>query len=193
MRIAIDGDQVLFDFDGAWRKIAEDVLGRPMPPPKRSYHLIARYSLTMSEYHEVWAGFNAIGMWRRCPAIPQSMETVRMWRDHGCEVVVVSALDACFHADRRSCMDALGLEDVPLITVGGGGSKYPALKSLQPALYVDDLWRHCREALEAGVQTVYRIHGGHDGDGAKIAGVMEVDSLEEVRHDRFDRVFAAAR
>ncbi len=31
MRIAIDADQVLFDFDGAWRTTAETVLNRNCP------------------------------------------------------------------------------------------------------------------------------------------------------------------
>ena len=43
MRIAIDADQVLFDFDGAWRMTAETVLNWELPKRNESYHLMARY------------------------------------------------------------------------------------------------------------------------------------------------------
>ena len=122
MRIAIDADQVLFDFDGAWRTTAVDTPARKL---------------------------------------------------------------------RQQAMDDLGLRRASLVAVGSKGGKYHALKGLRPVFFADDLWKHCQEAIDAGVPHVVRVSGGHDGDGAKIAGVMEVDSLEEVRHDRFDRVFAA--
>jgi uncharacterized protein YozE (UPF0346 family) len=59
-RIAIDADQVLFDFDGAWRTTAETVLNRELPQRNESYHLMARYSLSMAEYHQCWAMFHAL-------------------------------------------------------------------------------------------------------------------------------------
>ena len=41
LRIAIDADQVLFDFDGAWRTTAETVLNRELSKRNESYHLRA--------------------------------------------------------------------------------------------------------------------------------------------------------
>ncbi|MBU2846699.1 hypothetical protein HF923_12945 [Acidithiobacillus ferriphilus] len=107
MRIAIDADQVLFDFDAAWRMTAGQVLGRPMPKPAPTYHLMVRYGLTTSEYHKVWAGFEVMGMWARCPIIPEALDRVRMWLDMGHKVFVASTVDAHVREQREAALDRM--------------------------------------------------------------------------------------
>lgn len=60
-----------------------------------------------------------------------------------------------------------------------------------------DLWKHCREAIDAGVPHVVRVYGGHDGDGDPVPGVRVVDSIGDLARgfcgERFDRKAANAR
>ncbi|EGQ61232.1 hypothetical protein GGI1_05311 [Acidithiobacillus sp. GGI-221] len=193
MRIAIDADQVLFDFDGAWRTTAETVLNRELPKRNESYHLMARYSLSMAEYHKCWAMFHALEMWRHCPVIPDALDAVHGWLDMGNEVFVISAVDTPARKLRQQAMDDLGLRRACLMAVGSKGSKYHALKGLRPGFFADDLWKHCREAIDAGVPHVVRVSGGHDGDGDPVPGVRVVDSIGGFCGERFDRKVANAR
>lgn len=180
VRLAVDGDQVLFDFDTAWRSTAENLLGRPLQPCGQSYHLMARYHLSMSEYHRCWAEFHRRKIWRDCPVFPKALATVRGWLDAGHEVFVVSAVDVEARKLRQQALDDLGLQRVCLVGVGSKGSKYQTLKILKPDLFADDLWKHCREAVDAGVPQVVRVSGGHDGDGDPVPGVPVVQGIEEI-------------
>ena len=193
MRIAIDANQVLFDFDGAWRTTAETVLNRELPRKNGSYHLMSRYGLSVAEYHRCWAKFHALEKWRHCPAIPDAVDAVRGWLDMGHEVFVITAVDTPARKLRQQAMDDLGLSRVCLMAVGSKGGKYHALKGLRPGFFADDLWKHCQEAIDAGVSHVVRVSGGHDGDGDLIPGVRVVDSIGGFYGERFDRKVANAR
>lgn len=77
MQFALDADGVIFDFDGAWHTVAQDVLDRPLPLVRLfDYALSARYALTNKEYNKVWAAFNALGIWERMPLQPQGLVKV---------------------------------------------------------------------------------------------------------------------
>ena len=138
LRIAIDADQVLFDFDGAWRTTAETVLNRELPKRNESYHLMARYSLSMAEYHKCWAVFHALEMWRHCPVIPDALDAVHGWLDMGHEVFVISAVDTPARKLRQQAMDDLGLRRACLMAVGSKGSKYHALNQRRSRLCAVD-------------------------------------------------------
>ena len=68
---------------------------------------MVRYGLTTSEYHKVWAGFEVMGMWARCPVIPEALDRVRMWLAMGHERFVVSAVDARVREQREQREAAL--------------------------------------------------------------------------------------
>ena len=78
---------------------------------------------------------------------------------------------------REATLEPHGLKKVPLIAMCNLGSKYQALKRLQPGFYADDLWKHCREARDAGIEKVFRMHGGHDGGGSPIPDVPALENL----------------
>lgn len=115
------------------------------------------------------------------------------WLDMGNEVFVISAVDTPARKLRQQAMDDLVLRRACLMAVGSKGSKYHALKGLKPAFFADDLWKHCREAIYAGVPHVVRVSGGHDGDGVPVPGVRVVDSIGGFCGERFDRKVANAR
>ena len=90
-------------------------------------------------------------------------------------------------------MDDLGLSRVCLMAVGSKGGKYHVLEGLRPGFFADDLWKHCQEAIDAGVPHVVLVSGEHDGDGDLIPGVRVVDSIGGFYGERFDRKVANAR
>jgi len=180
MRIAIDADQVLFDFLSTWHAVAENTLNRELVERNQSYHLIARYGLSMAEYHRCWAMFNRWDVWKDCPVIPDALEAVNAWLEADHEVFVISAVDVEARKARQRALDKLGLRQVRLMGVGFGGSKFDPLRILKPEIFADDLWVHCREAVDAGVPRVVRIRANHDGGGDPVPGVPVLESVGEI-------------
>lgn len=92
MKIALDADGVLFDFQTSWRLCAERMLGRTLPLCGQHYDLGQRYGLTKAEVHKVWAVWNATSGWVRVQPIESGIEAAQMALDFGHEVFVVSRL-----------------------------------------------------------------------------------------------------
>jgi hypothetical protein len=158
MKIAFDADGVLFDFQTSWRLCAERVLGRALPLCGQHYDLGQRYGLQKAEVHKVWAVWNATGEWRRVHPIESGIEATQMALDFGHEVFVVSRLPNTQAAEqRRMALDRWGLMRAKLVPVYGT-SKYEALRELRPHFYADDCAIHCREARDAMVPEIVRIH-----------------------------------
>ena len=55
MKIALDADGVLFDFDKSWRLCAERVLSKLLFVANPCYDLGQRYGLRKADVHKVWA------------------------------------------------------------------------------------------------------------------------------------------
>jgi len=158
MKIALDADGVLFDFQTSWRLCgAERVLDRALPLCGQHYDLGQRYGLTKAEVHKVWATWNATSAWLRVHPIESGMQAARMALDFGHEVYIVTCLPNTQAAEeRRRALDRQGLQRAALIPVFGN-SKREALKNLRPHFYADDCAIHCREARDAMVPEIVRI------------------------------------
>ncbi|MBU2760280.1 hypothetical protein [Acidithiobacillus sulfurivorans] len=180
MRIAIDADQVLFDFLSTWHTFAENTLKRELVERNQSYHLIARYGLSMAEFVRCCTMFDLRDAWKDCPVIPEALEAVQAWLEADHEVFVISAVSVKARKSRQKVLDKLGLRQVRLMGVGFGGSKFDPLRILKPEIFADDLWAHCREAVDAGVPRVARIRGNHDGGGGPVPGVPVLENIGEL-------------
>ncbi|MDD2750981.1 MAG: hypothetical protein PHX24_12955 [Acidithiobacillus sp.] len=180
MRIAIDADQVLFDLVSPWHTLAENTLNRKLVEKNQRYNLMDRFGISREEYYRCWAAFNRWDLWKQCPVIPEALEAVNTWLKAGHEVFVISAVDVDARRSRQKALDNLGLRQVRLMGVGFGGSKYYPLRILEPDFFADDLWAHCREAVDAGVPNVVRIAGGHDGGGDPVPGVSVLENIGEI-------------
>lgn len=158
VKIALDADGVLFDFQTSWRLCAEGVLGRALPLCGQHYDLGQRYGLKNAEVHKVWAVWNTTSGWLRAQPIESGMRAAHMALDLGHEVYVVTCLPNIRAAEeRRRALDRWGLDKAALIPVYGA-SKLNALKTLRPHFYADDRAIHCREARDAMVPEIVRIH-----------------------------------
>lgn len=157
MKIALDADGVLFDFDRSWRGCAERVLGRTLPLCGQHYDLGQRYGLTKAQVHKIWVVWNVTRGWLRVQPIESGIRAAQMALDFGHEVYVVTKLPSSEAAEqRRTALDRWGLEKAVLIPVFGD-SKREALKHLRPHFYADDCAIHCREARDAMVPEIVRI------------------------------------
>jgi hypothetical protein len=175
MKIALDADGVLFDFDKSWRMCAERVLSRTLPIVTSQYDLAARYGLTKAEVHKVWAVWNDTSGWYRVHPLESGIGAARMALDLGHEVFVVSRLPSEQAAkERRFALDRWGLDRASLIPVFGA-SKRQALMDLRPHFYADDCAVHCLEARDALVPEIVRIRAW--GPEALPDGICEFPDL----------------
>jgi hypothetical protein len=159
MKIALDADGVLFDFQKSWRICAERVLRKKISEVYDAYDLGIRYGLSKADVHKVWTVWNGTAGWRRVMPIVPAIEVVLMALDFGHEITVVSCLPSTQAAqERRESLDRWGLKKAQLIPVYDG-SKKPILQKLRPHFYADDLAFHCLEARDAMVPEIVRIRG----------------------------------
>lgn len=178
MKIALDADGVLFDFVESWRLCAQLVLGRDLPTLTPSYDLESRFGLQKGEVHKVWSVWNTTHGWRRVVPIVPAIEATFAALDMGHEVFVVSRLPSSQAAqERRDSLDRWGLQKATLIPVFGE-SKKAALQELRPHFFADDCAVHCREARDALVPEIARIHAW--GPEPLPDGVQEFFDLRSV-------------
>lgn len=185
MQFALDADGVIFDFDGAWHTVAQDVLDRPLPLVRLfDYALSARYALTNKEYNKVWAAFNALGIWERMPLQPGAVETIQMLLDMGHGVHVITSIPDHAIPYRERQLEKLFGQAVVLHPAQCGDDEKPEksvfLRAIRPMFYADDLWAYCGEACQCFVPYVARIDDGtHGGDGKPVDGVHVHDCLKD--------------
>jgi len=182
-KIAISANEALFDFDSTWKTVAEEYLERELQIKSHHYNLMARYQMTDAEYHSCWQIFNERDAWRDCSVFPEALEQVLQWQREGHALTVISTDNQHPHELRRAAMDALGLDNITLITVGARGSKFKILKTIKPKVYVDEIWKHCREAVDAGVPHVFRVAGGHDGGEGAMQDIQVIRNIREIEND----------
>ena len=92
LRIAIDSDGILSDFNGHWASVAERVLKRAVIPCNRDYHLKTRFNLSKDEYNAVWERFNHAVEWGNVPLYAHASELVYALEDMGAQVYVVTSI-----------------------------------------------------------------------------------------------------
>ena len=195
MKIALDADGVLFDFDRSWRMCAERVLCRTLPIVTFQYDLATRYGLTKAEVHKVWTVWNDTSGWYRMHPLESGIGAARMALDLGHEVFVVSRLPSERAAqERRFALDRWGLDKAALIPVFGV-SKKQALMDLRPHFYADDCAVHCLEARDAMVPEIVRIHawGLHPAKGPEALpdGICEFPDLSTAMRAFFQKLASA--
>lgn len=185
MRIATDVDQVLLDFVEGWRRTAEDVLELPVTERSREFSLYRRMGLTSEEGNRVWDVFHA-SRWGTLPVFRESLEVLREVAGRGYAIHAVTSVPHHALLARRAQLAGLlpGIlvhqaETLHHCGANGCRTKEAILRELDVAFYADDRWPHCAEAVAAGVPAVFRVEGGHDGNGAPTPGVPEVPSLAE--------------
>lgn len=181
MHITCDLDGVVFDFENAWVRCAQQVLGKSLTRHSQRYDLHHAYAISGQQKEKVWAAFHLSGCWRTVPALPNARETLIMMQDLGHRLSFVSQLTVQdpelrrqIEDDRQASLERLGLRgDMVFVE----GEKYHALTHLRPHFYADDRWPCCLDARHAHVPFIAHIQSQHDGDGTQVDGVQSYPDL----------------
>jgi hypothetical protein len=184
--IATDVDQVVVDFVRGWECCASRVLGREVRSLNREFPLNRRFRLPVEEANRVWEVFNTEEVWGNLPLYPDSVWALRRLQETGAEIHAVTSvppkfLEARGESLRKSLPGILvhGAESLDPSKRNGFPSKEYLLWEIGPLFYADDRYPHCQEAVSAKVPHVYRVDGGHDGDGVRVPDVPVAYSLRE--------------
>lgn len=90
--IALGADGVLFDFESAWRKCAENILRRDIPKVSDHRDLARRFALQPGESNRVWANFHK-KTWGNIEAYSYAEDMLYELKRLGCEIAVVTAVE----------------------------------------------------------------------------------------------------
>jgi len=154
MKIALDIDGVLLDFDTHWRTFAIAHLERELPKLNSDYDLGTRYGVTKKESDSVWAAFYDQEKWASILPYPCALESVPRLHDSHHDLFCVTAAPEDVETQRRISLQALELED-KLIEFTGyhheGNTKHEALSRHQPDVFVDDQLINLLHAQESGI------------------------------------------
>lgn len=187
--IAIDGDQVIFDFAEHWRCTAERVLDRSVFQQEPVFSLSRRFGLTHQDTAKVWDRFHQDGEWGRVPLLPQALSAVQTLLRQGWGVWVVSSVPDAGLAARRKQLSAavpgavfFQAESLDPRYPNGAPTKESILRYPGVQFFADDRWPHVAEAVRASVPMVCRIVGGHDGNGSPVADIEEYPDLPTALH-----------
>lgn len=179
MRIALDVDGVLLDFEGSWRAVAERVLGQPLVQVAPDYQLMPRYGLSRSQCARVWHAFVTQKTWERLTPLKDHIAVAqRLSQQH--ELHLVTAIPATLALARRRNLLDLGLRDFTLHCVGLKGHKAATLSAIAPDLYVDDRLRHLAEGRTAGVPRLGWLDHGDTQDLAPWRDLVRGNDLHDL-------------
>ena len=154
MKIVLDADGVLLDYNERMARIYEKALGRTLSVVKESHHFTTMYGVTFTpeDKKAVFALFDTEG-WTNMPAIKGSVEATQALHNAGHELVCLSSMPAQFVEARTSNFKTLG---IPLERVIGSGRddqdtnpKAAHLIELQPDIFVDDQLRNFKDVPDS--------------------------------------------
>lgn len=193
MRIlAFDADQVLLDFCGHWQKCAEEVLEREVHELSQEFSLNRKFGLEQKDANKVWLVFNTPERWGSIPLLDGVDDMLDGLLGFRCQIHVITSVPNIavkarldFFADRFPGISVHQAESLDKSKLNGAPTKFQWLRMIAPEFYADDRWQHCREAVDAGVPSVFRVHGGHHGDGAPLHGIPVVNTVQEALSEHF--------
>lgn len=154
MKIVLDADGVLLDYNEKMARVYEKALGKTLCVVKESHHFTTMYGVvfTPEDKKIVFALFDTEG-WTNMPAIKGSVKATQALHDAGHELVCLSSMPAQFVEARTSNFKSLG---IPLEKVIGSGRddqktnpKAVHLIELQPDIFVDDQLRNFKDVPDS--------------------------------------------
>lgn len=155
MKIILDADGVLLDYNEQMAKICELVYGRKFPKVAHAHHFKNAYGLelTKDELKRVYAYFDVQG-WTSMPALPKTIEATQLLHSMGHQLVCLSSMPPRFVEDRKNNFKLLGM---PIDEVIGSdrdeklshiNPKAQHLIELAPDIFVDDQLRNFQDVPE---------------------------------------------
>jgi hypothetical protein len=183
--IAVDADNVFFDFNSPWEAVVRRVTGRPLDITPGIWALEGKYNLTQDELAECWRQFNEGEEWGRMEAFPGAADWMNAALDAGIRVAVVTSINPAFIDLRREAYRKAGVDPARLAIhcAGAESSKLDIFRKIKPLLHIDDHGKHLGEAMEAGVP-VRVLHQGFLLDCQD--ATHTVDALASLQLDQLD-------
>lgn len=141
--IVTDIDGVIFDFDGGYRMVAEDILDRPITKVSNSYNLRTRYALTYEESDKVWKSMDTHqNGWSNLPLLPGADEAIFQLKEMGFSIHSVTGIDEKLKKARLENLERHGISFESLECVGfGHSSKLEPIRKIAPLMYFEDRLR----------------------------------------------------
>lgn len=147
MKIVLDADGVLLNYNQRMAQVYEMALGKSLSIVKESHHFTNMYGVNMTkeERSAVFALFDTHG-WSSMPAIEGAIEATQALHNAGCELLCLSSMPPKFVQARAQNLKNLG---IPVKEVIGSGRddrdvnpKAAHLITIQPDIFVDDQLRN---------------------------------------------------
>lgn len=138
--VVCDVDQVLLDFDDAWRNCAVEVLCRPLAKVCDTWDMSTRYGLSKELVRQVWDCFHRDGWWGRIEPYPYAFELIHALRDMGCDIWAVTNVDPQFRQERALTLGGL-VPEKHILMLGAKASpaiRVKALQDLHALAFLDD-------------------------------------------------------
>src|ERR1017187_10610181 len=109
-RVALDADGVLVSFLGGFEHAIERALGEQRTRQSLVWSLQQAYELSDDEYALTWEKFDSEHIYQFLPEMPGALEAVKLLKEHGFDVHVVSAIFPKYLEDRTANLIALGFD-----------------------------------------------------------------------------------
>ena len=141
--IACDVDGVLLDFDGGFRAVGQEVLGRPLVRQNNAYLMHERYDLSKQDSNRIWDEMERHPLgWSGLPMFEGAGHVLDRFRAQGFEVHLVTAIPSHVSELRLKNLKKYDLPYDGFVPVGLHGSKLVHLLRLDPLMFIDDRLSH---------------------------------------------------
>lgn len=166
MKIVLDADGVLLDYNAQMAKIYQKTLNRQLKFIKHSHHFKNMYGVEFlpEEKKAIYKLFDTEG-WNSMPAIDGAVEATQALHKAGHTLICLSSMPEQFVEARSENFKSLGIPFERVIGSGRDESdmnpKSYHITSLQPDIFVDDQLRNFKDVPDS-ICKVWIDNGFHD-------------------------------
>lgn len=182
IRVALDGDNVAFDFDNHWRMVGSRVLGRDLRKVSEDYHLKRRYGLNEKEHQKVWKSFNHEVHWGSVPLFDYAQKLIYSLEDAGAEVFMVTSIQERFYQARVESLSGLvpGKRVIAVDTVNAAEKKKAVMKALKISAMLEDNSENANKISEVAVSVL--LNQGYEDMPSVLDGVKVIEDPMDYVH-----------
>ena len=163
MKIALDIDGVLLDFDTHWREFAATYLQRDIVKLNDDYYLESRYGIVKADSDAIWAAFFEQEKWASIEPYQCALEAIEVLHKSDHDIVCITAAPQEVERQRRMSLQHLGLDAHEIEFTGyhhEGKTKHDALLRHAPDIFVDDQLINLSHAQECKIENLVWLDRG---------------------------------
>ena len=147
--VVVDLDEVLLDFQQAWRDCARMVLQKEMVRQSDAYLLSSRYGLTEPETLRVWEVFHEDAWWERVPPQPDVWDFIAEMDRVGVSLWAVTNVDPQWGYARALSLGG-AIPEGRIVCLGAqatAADRAEVLRRLRATAFLDDLPENVNAAV----------------------------------------------